>query len=645
MLALLLVLVSGGGSEIGQDTLAARGGARADSLMAAGRAQFARPVVGRYAALEAFRAAARLVPTDPEPLYWQMKVGFYLGSDEGDVLAREAILKILALTPDYEDVWDRFETVYHNPKIWRRADQALARHPSDAVALERRAELAIALEEPLRADSLLVNVPPSVSVYLTRAEANFDGGRDSAGYAWYDSAMAYADIDSTGAMWDAVWMIATPEEIRRQDDTAPGERRQFFERFWATRDPNLVTAGNERIAEHFRRFVYARRYFRLLHPMNLYHRSARYRALIAATQKDYLEGQGKSQADPYPGGELDRALAASRQLPDVTPGEATAPALAGVDARGLIFMRYGPPDVLLRGYLDPLRPFGSPDSPLDAEGWLYYTAQGTLSIGFRRGTGSLIATLPGGDFIFLPANRRQAASTRIALETDRSTLPAPLEARAWSAFFKNAEPGLTDAYYRAGGDSAAVVLWDANDSPLRAGGPGSGLLQVTVPPGGYRMGLDVVAGGVLGRTRGEVKVPRFSQVDLGLSSLVLAAAASLLDREAALRDMPADLVYRAGAPLAAYLEVYGLSADPSGRSQYRVRYEFAPVRSLPARLVTRSRPVVFEFDRGAFVTPATEQLVIEADRVPPGRYRVTVVVTDLQRNVKSTSAALEVTIR
>jgi hypothetical protein len=611
--------------------------------MAVGRAHFARPVIGRYPALQAFRAAARLVPDDPEPLYWQMKVGFYLGSDEGDVLAREAILKILALTPDYEDVWDRFERVYHNPKIWRRADQALARHPNDVVALARRAELAIALEEPRRADSLLVQVPPSVPVYLTRAEANFDAGRDSLGFAWYDSALALADIDSTGAMWDAVWMIATPEEIRRQDATAPGERRQFFERFWATRDPNLLTAGNERIAEHFRRFVYARRYFRLLHPMNLYHRSARYRALIAATQKDYLEARAKLEADPYPGAELDRALAASRQLPDVAAGEATAPALAGVDARGLIFMRYGPPDVLLRGYLDPLRTFGAPDSPLDAEGWLYYTTQGTLSIGFRRGTGSLIATMPGGDFIFLPANRRQAASTRIALETDRSTLPAPLEALAWSAFFKDAEPGLTDAYYRAEGDSAAVVLWDANDSPVRA--VGAGLLQISVPPGGYRMGLDVVAGGALGRARSDVKIPRFSQVDLGLSSLVLAPAAVLLDREAALRGMPADLVYRAGAPLAAYLEVYGLSADPSGRSQYRVRYEFAPVRSLPARLLSGSRPVVFEFDRGAFATPATEQLVIEADRVPPGRYRVTVVVTDLQRNVKSTSAALDVTIR
>jgi len=128
-------------------------------------------------------------------------VGFYLGATKATCWREKRCSRFSRLTPDYEDVWDRFETVYHNPKIWRRADQSLARHPSDAVALERRAELAIALEEPLRADSLLVNVPPSVSVYLARAEANFDARRDSTGYAWYDSAMAYADGDSTGAMW------------------------------------------------------------------------------------------------------------------------------------------------------------------------------------------------------------------------------------------------------------------------------------------------------------------------------------------------------------------------------------------------------------------------------------------------------------
>jgi hypothetical protein len=643
MLVLLLTAIGGGGMLQGTPT------ARAESLLAAGRAEFARPVIGRYAALAAFRTAARLAPTDPEPLYWQMKVGFYLGSDEGDRLAREAILSILTLTPDYQDVWERFGSLYRNPQIWRRADRALARHPDNVVAVERRAELAIALEEPQRADSLTAEVlrrrggTPHVPAYLLRAEASFNAGRDSAGYAWYDSALTYADLDSTGAMWDVVWMIASPAEVRAQDALPPGERRHFFERFWATRDPNLLTPGNERIAEHFRRFAYARHHFRLLHPLNLYQRSLRYRALIAATQRDFLEARAKRQADPYPGTESDRLLAASRLLPDVRPGEATSSALAGLDARGLIYIRHGPPDGLLRGYFDPLNQVGPAESPLDVEGWLYHTPQGNLSIGFRRASGSLIAEMAGGDFIFLPTNRRQAVSTRVALETDRSTLPAPLEARAWSAFFKSAELGLTDVYYKARGDSAAVVLWNANAEPLRATGPG--LRQLAVPPGSYTLGLDVVSGGVLGRTRRETIVPRFSQVDLGLSSLALAPASSLLDRDATLLAMPADLVYPAGAPLAAYLEVYGLTTDRSGRSEYRVRYEFEPVRSFTALLLSATRPVVFEFDRNAPATGAAERLVIEPDRLPAGRYRVTVVVTDLQRNVKSESVALEVTIR
>ena len=641
MLALLLASLACGG--VLQDTATVR----AESLLAVGRAQFARPVIGRYAALEAFRAAARLAPRDPEPLYWQMKVGFYLGSDEGDVIAREAILRLLALDPEYQDVWERFETLYRNPNIWRRADRALARHPDNVVALERRAELAIALEEPQRADALLADVlrlrVGHVPAYLARAEAAFDGGRDADGYAWYDSALTYADLDSTGAMWDAVWMIATPEEIRAQDSTPPGDRRRFFERFWAMRDPNLLTTGNERIAEHFRRSAYARRYFRLLHPLNLYHRSLRYRALIAATQRDFLEARGRQQADPYPGTETDRLLATSRQLPDVRSGDATASAMAGLDARGLIYIRHGPPDALLKGYFDPLHPFGAPESPLDIEGWLYHTPRGTLSIGFRRASGSLIPELGGGDFIFLPTNRRQAASTRVALETDRSTLPAPLAASTWSAFFKSADLGLIDVYYKAQGDSAAVVLWDANHDPVRASGPG--LLQLSVPPGGYDLGLDVVSVGVLGRTRRESVVPRFSLVDLGLSSLALAPAAALLDRDSTLRGMPADLVYPAGAPLAAYVEVYGLTTDRDGRSHYRVRYSFAPVRSVLGRLFSGTRPVVFEFERDALASATAERLVIDADKQPAGRSRVTVVVTDLQRNVKSESAVLEVTVR
>src|SRR2546428_8943842 len=58
--------------------------AQVDSLMAAGRALFAQRVIGRYAALEDFRAAARPAPPDAEPWDRQMKGGFHLRTEQCD---------------------------------------------------------------------------------------------------------------------------------------------------------------------------------------------------------------------------------------------------------------------------------------------------------------------------------------------------------------------------------------------------------------------------------------------------------------------------------------------------------------------------------------------------------------------------------
>lgn len=623
-------------------------GPRVDSLMAAGQRHFAGKVVGRYAALDAFRAATRLAPHDPAPLYWQMKVGFYLGGDEGEVIAREAILRIIPLDPEYEDVWERFQSLYHNASIWRRADRALAAAAQSPLVLERRAEIAIALEQPERAESLLASLPGESSMrgLLLRAEAAFLASRDSDGYRWYESALARVEADTAGAVWDQLWMIATPEEVAAQDRTPASGQREFLQRFWARRDPNLVTAYNERIAEHFRRFAHARRYFRLLHPLSLYSRSPGWRAIVQQTQRDFLQARGMDLADPYPGMETDRLYAAMRRMPDVAPGAGTSSAAAGLDARGLIYIRHGAPDQMLRGYFDPLHPMGTPERPLDVEGWLYRTPEGPLSIGFRRGSGSTDPAMAGGDFIFVPTNRRQARSTAVALRTDRTTVPAPVAVRGWTAFFKSATPGLTDVFLKAAGDSAAAVVWGVGNGAVRAGGAGGGALRLSLPPGAFDLGLDVDSAGKLGRARRELVVPRLGDTALALSSLALAPGSTLLDRDDMVRAMPADLRYPAGTPLVSFVEIYGLTADPSGRSRYRLRYSFAPVRSLGARLFGAGpRPVVFEFDREILGTRVAERLVIEPDKLPAGRYRVTVAVTDGARNVKSESVALDIVIR
>lgn len=617
-----------------------------------GRAYYARPITGRYDALAAFQKAARLAPSDPEPLYWQMRVGWYLGSDEGEVIARGAMLRLFELDPDYRDAWQRFGEIYHNDDIWRRADRALARHGDQPMALLHRAELALALGEPDVTDSLLARRPagpPDIAAFLLRAEAGFDAGRDSAGYAWYDSALVYSDYDSTDAMWGQIWMIASPAETARYDSTGLGERRTFFEHFWATRDPDLFTAPNERIAEHYRRLAYTRHWFKLLHPLTLYHRSARYRALTNFGARSILGAYADSLPDLLPT-RTDRlptvtGLGADpAAVGDTTHGR-TMSARAGLDARGLVWIRQGPPDLRVYGIPDPLRPMENVASPLDMEGWTYYTPRGPLTIGFARGSTGFAGGQMGGDYIFFPVSPRQVASARRLLEGDRSTMPAPFGAQVFIAYFRSDQLGLTELVFASTGDSAAAVLWDRTGDEV---GRGAGVrgFGVSTPPGRLLLGFNADSGGRLGRLHAEIFVPDLWTPPLALSSLLLAPGDSLADRAATLARVPPGLVFAAGAPISAYTEIYGLVSDGAGRAHYTVRYTFERVQSTVGRMFGVAHPVVFEFTRDVPVRETVpEQVVLAPGRVPAGHYRVTVAVTDLSRLVKSQSVALDVTLR
>src|SRR2546428_6524086 len=483
--------------------------AQVDALMAAGRAHFAQRVIGRYAALEDFRAAARLAPTDPEPWYWQMKVGFYLRSDDGDYIAREALLGLFAITPDYKDAWERFTDVFRDADIWRRADRALTKHGDQPVALQRRAALLIALGEGRHADSLLARemsfTAPSSAACLLRAEANFLARNAHAGYAWHDSALVRADDDSTDALWGEAWLIASPDEVTRHALTPRGYRRVFYERFWQQRDPNLLTPENERLEEHYARQAEARRTYRLWHPQRSIYYSKWARAL------KYYDDRQELKALAEEGAVSVSSRVATLRVEALQDTALPLAARAGLTAQWLIYVRHGRPDRRANCVTDLARSgFALPrcSSFLDAESWMYFTPDGPLNIPFGKGE------------YFQPVTTEQVRNARVLMHTDRTTLPAPLITHAWSAYFKSAAAGLTDAYYKARGDSAAIVLWDANGTPTRA--TGRGLLQLTVPPGGYDLGPDVDSAGVLRPTIRHVTAAWVSPLRLELSRLALA---------------------------------------------------------------------------------------------------------------------------
>src|SRR3989454_6828239 len=250
--------------------------------------------------------------------------------------------------------------------------------------------------------------------------------------SWYDSALAHADVDSTGALWGQVWMIASPAEAARFDSTAPRDARAFFQWFWGKRDPNLVTPENERIAEHFHRLSYARRQFHVLHPLGLYGRSAHYRALAATGARDLLAAlpAGSDSFVVLVGntpvrkprssralGRADSAAAATRQAPDVRAagdtGATPSGALTHLDPRGVVWVRHGSPDQRLPRVLDPLhpQPIGAA-SALDLQSWLYFTPDGPRTIAFVRGSAGLAGRQLGGDFLFFPPTPHQLASVR-----------------------------------------------------------------------------------------------------------------------------------------------------------------------------------------------------------------------------------------
>jgi GWxTD domain-containing protein len=124
--------------------------------------------------------------------------------------------------------------------------------------------------------------------------------------------------------------IATDSELARFDGLQAAERAEYLRRFWADRDALELRRDGERIREHYRRLLYARRNFALTVSRRYYH-----------------------PADAYRSGSEE------------------------MDDRGIIYVRHGEP-------MDRLRPFVFGLMP--NESWRYARADGDLLFHFSAGS-------------------------------------------------------------------------------------------------------------------------------------------------------------------------------------------------------------------------------------------------------------------
>ena len=96
---------------------------------------------------------------------------------------------------------------------------------------------------------------------------------------------------------------------------------------------------------------------------------------------------------------------------------------------------------------------------MDVEGWLYWSAEGPLSIGFGGMAGEY----------FRPVSLHQVGSARLLLQTDRTTMPAPRRLRSWTAFFRDVDPGRTDAGPPPSGECGDNVVDPSRHTPWYQG--------------------------------------------------------------------------------------------------------------------------------------------------------------------------------
>lgn len=600
-------------------------------LILLGRIWLEWPIFGRYRAESLLARAGDLLPENPEPFYYLGQVGLTLGGDDGEGIARNGLVRAIALNPDYRDAWELWTTLYRNNA--QRVDMigALERHAGIYSVDVRRAELLLELRRYAAAVPLLDSLgtasrgDPVPRALL--AQAWYEQGFDREGEAAYDEALARAAADTGSLLWLQIRGIATPDERDAYARLDPGDREAFLRLFWESRNPDLSDSVNARIGEHFRRLAVAHRMFALLHPMARWHHSRLYRTLLGGEGVPANDAQLRTV----------RTEIASVRQPRVTDPAVVAGFVPrvddstqttenfreGLDDRGRIFVRYGAPTQRFVW-------------STDAETWRYDLPTGSFEVTFVRRTSE-----GGGDEIITPVVAGEAEAAAYLLRTDRSGLPANLEIAFWPAEFRRGIGRATEAVLFPDSAATIAVLYGADGREAARDSAINGPLHLVAPPGRYVLALDAERDGKLGRFRGSIPLTRFTMDSLAVSSLLVAGGDVGPERAQLEAAAPDRLRLPAGRALRVYAEVYGLGRD-SGTTRYDAVYRFERVRTGLLRFLSPTHVTSIAFRRvQSAADPAIETLVVDPGRLPHGHYRLTLEVHDAILDARAASATLE----
>ena len=300
----------------------------------------------------------------------------------------------------------------------------------------------------------------------------------------------------------------------------------------------------------------------------------------------------------------------------------------GLDDRGIMYLRFGPPEKAKLGGDNAMDPQCNSN---EVERWRY-AQWGEVRFAKPSAFSQGLRTTP--EMVFRPMNPDQFEVMELGLTGDASSEPAPNDFGVWTAQFRNPQqPVTTDlVVVSTNGQLAGSLVGDVGGS-LMVLQDSSGRVSLTAAPGRYVLLAHVRQDNTLGRQTLGVRVRGFGGAP-SLSDLLLAPPwiGDSVDRATTLSHVRRTLRFANGEAIRVYAEVYSL-----GRLGDRVSYH-ATYRLLktddPGRDVLREdwrEAVAFEFDRMKVASAGTteiELLDITPGIVPRGTYLIRLEIHD-----------------
>jgi hypothetical protein len=315
----------------------------------------------------------------------------------------------------------------------------------------------------------------------------------------------------------------------------------------------------------------------------------------------------------------------------------------GLDDRGVMFLRLGPPD---RDYLGANNAIDPSCNTHDVERWRYAEYG---EVRFARPSAFSQGERDVPDWVFRAMNERQFAAVQSALTVDASSEPAPLDFGVWTAQFANAANAtVTDlVVVSTRGALAASLVGTLQPATDRM--DSAGAVTLAGRPGPYVVLAQARDSARLGRQTLRIELKPYDR--LAVSELLLAPAwdEPRPDRPAMVSRVERTLTFAAGSRIRSYAEVYGLHRT-GDNVRYRVAYDLLRTNS-PERDIRRDDwpgAVRFAFDREARAGAhgaAIEILDITPQQTPPGKYLLRLRVEDADTGASAGRATIAFVVR